>query len=89
MDYSGFDRDSWILRTGTRHRQDALKLQSFTTKAEQVRLESALGCRYSELVKLPYFDAPKMLVVDPMHNLFLGTAKHFLKSVWMQKVIIT
>ena len=30
---------------------------------------------------LPYFDGPKMLVLDPMHNLFLGTAKHFLKNL--------
>lgn len=83
MDYSGFDRENWISRTGIRHRQDTNKLQNFTMKAEQVRLESEFGCRYSELVKLPYFDAPRMLVVDPMHNLFLGTAKHFFKSVWM------
>ena len=38
--------------------------------------ESKLGCRYSVLVKLPYFDAPRMVIVDPMHNLFL---KHFLR----------
>ena len=27
---------------------------------------------------LPYFDAPRMLIVDPIHNLFLGSAKHSL-----------
>ena len=26
--------------------------------------------------KLPYFDPTRMLIVDPMHNLFLGSAKH-------------
>lgn len=37
------------------------------------------------MLKLDYFDAPRMLVVDPMHNLFLGGAKHFLKAVWLEK----
>ena len=27
-----------------------------------------------------------MLVIDPMHNLFLGSAKHFLKSVLLPKI---
>ena len=30
-----------------------------------------------------------MLIVDPMHNLFQGTAKHFLIIVWIEKGIIT
>ena len=88
MDYSGFDREHWIPRTCACHREDTLKLQNITTKAELSRLESEMGCRYSELIRLPYFDAPRMLVIDPMHNLFLGRAKHFLKSVWVQKDII-
>ena len=29
-----------------------------------------------------------MLIVDPMHNLFLGTAKHFLKNIWIERGII-
>lgn len=39
------------------------------------------------LLKLLYFDGPRMLVVDPMHNLFLGSAKHFLKSIWLDRGI--
>jgi len=27
--------------------------------------------------------------VDPMHNLFLGSAKHFLKAVWLEKGVIS
>lgn len=30
-----------------------------------------------------------MTIIDPMHNLFLGTAKHFLKNVWMSRGLIT
>lgn len=29
-----------------------------------------------------------MAIVDPVHNLFLGSAKHFLKDIWIDKGII-
>ncbi len=45
------------------------------TKTERQK-ESELGCHYSVILKLPYFDPVRMLMVDPMHNLFLGGAKH-------------
>ena len=52
------------------------------------RLESELGCRYSSLVELFYFDAPRILVIDPMHCLFLGLVKHFVKRVFIGKGIL-
>ena len=30
-----------------------------------------------------------MLVLDPMHNLFLGTAKHVLKNIWLNQGVIS
>jgi hypothetical protein len=36
------------------------------------------GIRWSELLRLPYFDASRFVVVDAMHNLFLGLVReHF------------
>jgi len=51
-------------------------------------MESEFGCRYSVLTKLPYFDPINMLVIDPMHNLFLGTSKHML-NLWLQLDLVT
>ena len=76
MDYSGFDRENWNLRNRNKHNELSLKLLAANTKTELQRQESKNGCRYSVLTGLPYFDAPRMLIVDPMHNLFLGSAKH-------------
>ena len=45
-------------------------LRTFTTPAEQERRESLAGLGYSSLLQLPYFDVPRMLIVDPMHNLW-------------------
>ena len=43
-------------------------------KKDQNEIELNTGYHYLVLLKLPYFDSTKMLVVDDMHNLFLGTS---------------
>ena len=35
-------------------------------------------------MKLGYFDC----IIDPMHNLFLGTAKHLMKNIWLPNKIL-
>ena len=35
-------------------------------------MESETGVRYSVLLGLPYYDAIRMVLIDPIHNLFLG-----------------
>ena len=80
-DYSGFDRESWPKRDGKQHRRIGMGMRRFTTMAERERQESQAGLRYSPLMKSPYFDAPRMLIVDPMHNLFLGSAKRVLHDI--------
>ena len=47
-----------------------------TTATDRSKIERESGARYSELLRLPYFDVIRFHVVDPMHNLFLGIAKH-------------
>lgn len=34
------------------------------------------------LCELDYFDCIRFFVIDPMHNLNLGTAKHMIKNIW-------
>lgn len=51
-------------------------------------MESKYGLRYSVLLHLPYFDPVRFTVIDPMHNLYLGTGKHAFK-VWLAKGFIT
>ena len=47
-----------------------------------------LGCRFSVLTQLPYFDPIRMLIIDPMHNLFLGTAKRMI-NIWIDNNMIS
>ena len=87
MDYSGFNRDEWISRNGADHRRISSSLCSFNSIHERGVQESTKGLRYSTLMDLPYFNAPRMLIVDPMHNLFLGTAKHFLQRILIDRYV--
>ena len=84
-DYSGFDMDSWECRSNTQHRQYVALVKAARNKTEQQQLETFYGCHYSVLLELPYFDPVQMCIIDPMHNLFLGTAKHMVKNVWLAK----
>jgi hypothetical protein len=53
-------------------------IQNCTSKSERESLERDFGTRYSVLLELVYFDPIRMTALDPMHNLFLGTAKHMM-----------
>ena len=85
LDYSGYDRDSWKLRNDNEYKIQYLKA---STKAMRTSLVSQYGVRYSLLIQLPYFDIVRMHVVDPMHNLLLGTPKHMM-NIWTQDNIIS
>jgi len=45
------------------------------------------GAKYSVLFQLPYYDAVRFVIIDSMHNLFLGLAKTTLKA-WKEKELI-
>ena len=83
--FSNFNRDLWTARTVAAHRDNVKIIMQSTSKSEQSKLESQYGCRYSVLLELHYFDPIHMLLIDPMHNLFLGTAKRMTQKVWLDR----
>ena len=86
-DFNGSDRTLWPPRNIETHRKHAPEYKSAHTKEEQKEIECNYGCRYSILQELPYYDIIRFCVIDPMHNLLLGTGKHIL-SVWKALGII-
>lgn len=86
--YAGFDRENWIMRSVENHKEHCKELFTATNKAELHNLESKYGIRFSLLMQLPLFDPIRFTVIDPMHNLLLGTAKHVF-SVWIEKGLLT
>lgn len=87
-DYSNFDRSKWKPRDSDLHSQISKKYTSCKTLQARKMLERSHGLRYSVLTRLPYFSPPRMTIIDPMHNLFLGTAKYIL-NVWKELKFLT
>ena len=87
-DYTGTDREHWPVHTMKDHIACAREHKLATTHEEQRAVESKYGCRYSVLLELPYYNVIKYCVVDPMHNILLGTAKHVM-VVWTSIGLIT
>ena len=88
-DYSGFnDRNSWPKRSSRLHRFSVARILRSKTKKQKKELERTLGVRYTKLLDLPYYSSVIMCTIDPMHNLFLGTAKHLFKT-WIEQGIIS
>ena len=86
--FSGFDRSKWKKQDIIKHRENIKKINRCNTKTEKNALESKHGCRYSCLINLKYFNPIRMLIVDPMHNLFLGSGKHMIK-LWLNTGLMT
>lgn len=85
LDFSGFDRDLWPPRTSDEHKKLARDTLFETSPASMQARCSQHGARYSVLHELEYFDCIRYFVVDPMHNLYLGTAKYMMKNVWLNE----
>ena len=79
QDLSGFDRENWPKRDIITHRQYVDKIKKAKSGQEKSRLESVKGIRYSAL---PYLNCIRYNIVDPMHNLFMATAKRMMKIWW-------
>ena len=75
------------MHTHVLHLEQVSKYKQARTAAQQQELEKAYGVRYSELLRLPYFDIVQYHVVDPMHNLLLGTGKN-LMTIWKEEGVI-
>ena len=75
-------------RSPVEHRLHVEEILEQPTQEQRNAKESLYGARYSELLRLPYFDCIRFTIVDPMHNLFLGTAKRMME-IWLETSILT
>jgi len=62
-------------------------MQLLTCRTSLDALESTYGVCYSVLTDLPLFEPIRFPVIDPMHNLLLGTSKHVM-NLWINKKIV-
>jgi len=84
------DIDEWfVTRSSIQHRENALGWRRCNSDAARKRYVKVTGVRWSELLRLSYFDPIRFLTIDPMHCLFLGIAKWIVKRIWIEEGILT
>ena len=86
VDFAGVELGS--LRKHDIHKKNARDTLDAVTKTQRSQLESDNGSRFTQLMHLPYYDCIRFAIIDPMHNLFLGTPKRLLREQWMESGLI-
>ena len=59
-----------------------------TSQSKHETLATKYGVYYSSLLQLENFNPLRFTAIDPMHNLYLGTAKHVFK-LWIEKNLLS
>ena len=85
--YGGFNCASWKARDISSHKQHALEFRKANTASDCRKITRETGVKYSELLQIPHLDIVRLHVIDPMHNIFLGLAKHTVK-IWKEKGVL-
>ncbi len=68
---------SWI-----EHLFHARQWRDAETPKARKDLLGVFGLRWSELLRLPYWDPTRYALLDAMHNLYLGELRHHCMDVW-------
>ncbi|EIW77539.1 hypothetical protein CONPUDRAFT_41162, partial [Coniophora puteana RWD-64-598 SS2] len=81
-DISNLVKASWPERSSDQHLHDAKRWKNAKNEGERQKMAMRRGTRWSELLRLTYWDPLKFTVLDAMHNLFLGEFQHHCRVVW-------
>lgn len=85
--YGGFDCENWRPRDIKVHKSIVAKYAEAKTKSDNNKIFHESGVRFSALLNVPHFDIVRSHAIDPMHNIFLGLAKHVV-HIWKEKGIL-
>ncbi|KDQ54235.1 hypothetical protein JAAARDRAFT_135546 [Jaapia argillacea MUCL 33604] len=83
-----FAKDGFRALTNDEHRSHMSNYLKCQTKTARDDFVKNFATRWSELSRLPYFDMCRMIVVDPMRNLFLGLVKSHFYHIWAQLKVL-
>ena len=63
------DMDNWfIAKDSSKHLENALRWRGCNSDSARKKFTKSSGVRWSELLRLPYFDPIRFITVDPMHS---------------------
>ena len=76
------NRSQWGRYTREDHLRVATEWLNAPSEAVRDDIFKKHGIRWSELLRLEYWDPTRFALVDAMHNLFLGELRHHCMEVW-------
>jgi Transposase family tnp2 len=79
--YGDINCHLWRRRTQEECLASAKTFNEAETKSEQDAAFASSGVKWSELLRLPYFDPTRFVVIDAMHNLFLGLINEHFQNI--------
>ncbi|KAI0676009.1 hypothetical protein C8Q78DRAFT_1150337 [Trametes maxima] len=87
-DPNAFKEGVFPPRSNVEHRRLGARYAALSNQSQRDKFVKNYATRYTELSRLPYFDIVEQVVVDPMHNLFLGLVKTHFYHIWVQMGIL-
>ena len=81
-DIDDLDHEHWEYRTCDEHKKIAGAWLFAASEAERLAIFEQHGLRWSELLRLPYWDPTLFVLIDTMHALFLGNLRRHCRDVW-------
>ena len=78
---SNTDVGSWKRRTWLEHLTIAHMWKAAANETIRNRIWKEYAIRWSELLRLPYWDPTRFVIVDTMHNFFLGDLQHHCRRI--------
>ncbi len=76
------DSSNWPRCSAKEHRKASLRWRDASTESRRRTLFRDTGIRWSELLRLPYWDPTRYIVIDPMHCFYLGLFRRHVNDVW-------
>ncbi|KAJ3493779.1 hypothetical protein NLJ89_g10940 [Agrocybe chaxingu] len=76
------DPSTWPMRTVDEHREVAQAWLDAPTDKKRAELFESFGVRWSELLRLPYWDPINFLIIDSMHGFFLRLFQRHCRQIW-------
>lgn len=81
-DKDSIESEEWIPRTLDTHYKHAVEWRDAKTVGEQEKIFEATGVRWSELLRLSYWDPTSYTAIDSMHCFYLGLFHHHVLNIW-------
>ena len=85
-DIENFDHTTWTSCSFAAHKSCAEQWRNAETEMERAELYERTGVRWSELLRLPYWDPTKFVVIDSMHSFFLRLLQRHCRDIWGMNV---